>query len=118
AAWPSSEKMAKVCRQYQNNPNCFLFGFRLDEIITGCIGIRTMDNGRAEILHISVLPEYRGTGIGSKMISDIIQSFSLHEIYAETDRDAVEFYRKIGFVATSLGDKYPGVERFLCERHL
>lgn len=36
-------------------------------------------------------------------------------IYTETDNDAVDFYRKYGFEITSLGEKYPGVERFLCE---
>ena len=36
-------------------------------------------------------------------------------ITAETDRDAVEFYWSSGFKVTSLGEKYPGVERFLCE---
>ena len=34
---------------------------------------------------------------------------------AETDKDAVDFYRKLGFSVTSLGEKYPGVERFHCE---
>ena len=28
--------------------------------------------------------------------------------------DAVEFYRKLGFSIESLGEKYPGVERFRC----
>ncbi|WP_268921683.1 hypothetical protein [Metabacillus sediminilitoris] len=36
-------------------------------------------------------------------------------ITAETDKEAVVFYRNYGFKITSLGEKYPGVERFLCE---
>jgi hypothetical protein len=28
--------------------------------------------------------------------------------------NAVNFYRNIGFEITSLGEKYPGVERFQC----
>jgi len=36
-------------------------------------------------------------------------------ITAETVRDAVKFYWSSGFKVTSLGEKYPGVERFLCE---
>ncbi|EOR21192.1 N-acetyltransferase GCN5 [Niallia nealsonii AAU1] len=35
-------------------------------------------------------------------------------ISAETDNDAVGFYRKNGFKITSLGEKYPIVEWFLC----
>ena len=33
---------------------------------------------------------------------------------AETDRDAVDFYRSCGFTIESLGEKYPRIERFLC----
>ena len=33
---------------------------------------------------------------------------------AETDIEAVDFYKKIGFQTVSLGEKYPGVERFKC----
>jgi len=36
-------------------------------------------------------------------------------IVAETDHEAVDFYRRYGFFITSLGEKYPGVERFLCQ---
>jgi ribosomal protein S18 acetylase RimI-like enzyme len=34
--------------------------------------------------------------------------------FAETDEEAVEFYRNIGFSIQSLGEKYPGVDRFKC----
>ena len=36
-------------------------------------------------------------------------------IVAETDHEAVDFYRRYVFFITSLGEKYPGVERFLCQ---
>lgn len=35
-------------------------------------------------------------------------------VIAETDEEAVNFYRSIGFEVYSLGEKYPGVERFRC----
>lgn len=34
-------------------------------------------------------------------------------IVAETDIDSVGFYRQLGFVVTTLGEKYPGVEHVL-----
>jgi len=49
------------------------------------------------------------------MIDFIIEKHSLSMISTETDQDAVNFYNKIGFSITSLGEKYPGVERFWCE---
>lgn len=48
------------------------------------------------------------------MISELLHNGGLRKIQAETDQEAVGFYRKAGFVITSLGEKYPGVERFSC----
>ena len=69
---------------------------------------------RCEIKHIAVSPNHRGQGIGSKMISIIKVKHSLTFVFAETDKDAVNFYKNCGFKITSLGEKYPGVERFQC----
>lgn len=48
------------------------------------------------------------------MIDELLMLEHLTELIAETDRDAVEFYRKYGFEIHSLGEKYPGVDRFHC----
>jgi hypothetical protein len=37
---------------------------------------------------------------------------------AETDADAVDFYRAIGFAVENLGERYPGVERRRCRLEL
>lgn len=57
----------------------------------------------------------RGNRIGSKMIEFICNELSPRILYAETDNDAVDFHKKFGFKITNLGEKYPGVERFLCK---
>ncbi|MCC2686381.1 MAG: hypothetical protein K0R75_3280, partial [Paenibacillaceae bacterium] len=44
----------------------------------------------------------------------IIEKIDSGILFAETDRDALRFYQKMGFTAHSLGEKYPGVERFKC----
>jgi ribosomal protein S18 acetylase RimI-like enzyme len=41
----------------------------------------------------------------------------LGTLEAETDSEALAFYRRIGFRVESLGEKYPGVERFRCVLH-
>lgn len=48
------------------------------------------------------------------MINELIKKKRIVRIKAETDKDAVGSYRKNGFSITSLGEKYPGVERFDC----
>ncbi len=48
------------------------------------------------------------------MLAQLVHQEGLLHLQAETDRDAVGFYGKAGFTVTSLGEKYPGVERFAC----
>ena len=70
-----------------------------------------MHENRVEILHISVAESSRGQGIGSKMVLALQSQYSM-PLEAETDDDAVDFYRKCGFKTTSI-QKY-GVIRYTC----
>jgi hypothetical protein len=49
------------------------------------------------------------------MIKFICEQHDLHLLFAETDMDTVQFYKKYGSKIFSLGEKFPGVERFRCE---
>ncbi|WP_328824102.1 GNAT family N-acetyltransferase [Niallia circulans] len=60
---------------------------------------------------MAVSTKQRGKSVGSQMIKFLSKQYTF--ISAETDNDAVGFYRKNGFKITSLGEKYPSVERFL-----
>ncbi|PKH12028.1 GNAT family N-acetyltransferase [Planomicrobium sp. MB-3u-38] len=82
------------------------------------IGIDLKGASRCEIRHIAVGVDCRSSGIGSWMIKEVIKLHNIQEIAAETDVDAVDFYRKIGFNIKSLGEKYPGRERFYCVKTL
>lgn len=109
----SKEKVEIEYENYLKFPNRTLFAFELEGETVGCIGVEISRLHHNEIKHIAVSSEHRGKGIGSKMISLILEMYP--SVSAETDSDAVEFYRKYGFKITSLGEKYPGVERFFCE---
>lgn len=110
----SADKVDNVYAKYIQSPNQQLFGFVREGIIIGCIGV-AIDHNSCENKHIAVSPIERGNGTGRKMIQYLIEKYTFTSIIAETDIEAVEFYRKFGFKITSLGEKYPGVERFLCE---
>ncbi|MGG0663321.1 hypothetical protein ABE042_04345 [Viridibacillus arvi] len=49
-----------------------------------------------------------------KMISFILEKYSSPFMFAEPDKDSVNFYKNYGFKIVSLGEKYLGVERFQC----
>lgn len=110
----SIEKVDQAYLKYIESQNQQLFGYENEKEIVGCIGVE-FKTDNCEIVHIAVSPKERGKGIGSKMIKFIYEKYSLSYITAETDKEAVEFYRNLGFKITSLGEKYPGVERFSCE---
>ncbi|MDX8365580.1 GNAT family N-acetyltransferase [Cytobacillus sp. IB215665] len=99
---------------YIHSPVRRLYGYDFEDNVIGCIGIELLSSKRSEIKHIAVSTKHRGEGIGSKMISFIRDKHSLSCISAETDKDAVNFYKNFGFNIISLGEKYPGVERFQC----
>lgn len=48
------------------------------------------------------------------MIQAIQEKRESETLCVETDQEAVGFYQSLGFNIKSLGEKYPGVERFWC----
>ena len=75
-----------------------------------------VDGSSARLTALAVDARVRGRGIGRALIDATIAHLDLDRLDAETDGDAVGFYRSCGFEITSLGEKYPGVERFRVTR--
>lgn len=101
-------------QQYIDLSGHHLFAFFKIEEPIGIIGLKHGDEV-CEIGHIAVSPDKRGMGFGTDMINYVCNHYSFTRLIAETDSEAVAFYRKNGFKILSLGEKYPGVERFHCE---
>ncbi|MDH2449225.1 GNAT family N-acetyltransferase (plasmid) [Priestia megaterium] len=114
----SEEKIDEEYNKYICSPNRKLYSGGVNGKIISCIGVEIHNSRDGIIKHIAVLPKERGSGMGSSMIRFICKEYNLNSISAETDKDAVLFYDNFGFRITSLGEKYPGVERFLCELDL
>ncbi|MFM9533956.1 GNAT family N-acetyltransferase [Lysinibacillus sp. IITD104] len=110
----SEKKVEKEYSLYIACPERVLYGYTFAQDTIGCIGIVNREANRCEIKHIAVSPAYRGKDIGREMIRYVEEHHAFSSIYAETDQEAVLFYKNIGFHITSLGEKYPGVERFAC----
>ena len=108
------EKTDQIVSEYRGNPQQPFLGVEWRGEIVGLIGLALGADGSAVIRHIVVRRDRRGGGIGRGMIAAAARKYALERIYAETDHDAVEFYRKCGFGINSLGEKYPGTERFWC----
>ncbi len=107
-------KAQRIVAEYQNTPEQPILGGERDGLLLGLIGLRMEDETRARIRHLVVHPRHRRSGVGGAMIRAVCEKFLLHTLSAETDRDAVDFYRRCGFEVVSLGELYPGTERFQC----
>ncbi|MCD9021842.1 GNAT family N-acetyltransferase [Cohnella silvisoli] len=114
ATYPDPEHVTATINEYNDNPELELKGYYLGDQVIGIIGYRMNANSILELRHIAVLPEERLHGFGRGMILDVLSLNEPKEIITETDETAINFYRNIGFTIESLGEKYPGVERFKC----
>jgi ribosomal protein S18 acetylase RimI-like enzyme len=74
----------------------------------GCLSL-VGRSGRLTAL--AVARPWRGLGIGRAVLDAAFTHLDLATMKAETDEEAVGFYRACGFSVTSLGHRYPGVER-------
>jgi ribosomal protein S18 acetylase RimI-like enzyme len=111
---PTPQKIRAICERYRTDSRKRLFGIERDNDLVGCIGLEMTNENKATILNISVLSSCRRQGLGRTMIRESIALLSVSELSAETDAEAKDFYVQCGFEVKSLGEKYPGVERFHC----
>ena len=89
-------------------------GYEEDGAIIALIGVERLTESAARIRGIAVDRNRRRQGVGRLMVQALKLRHPGVTLYAETDRDGVRFYARCGFQVRSLGEKYPGVERFEC----
>lgn len=85
------------------------------DVLIGVLGF-LIGEEQIVLRHIATQPSSRRRHIGKSMIEWLALQHPDRSIVAETDADSVGFYRRLDFSVTSLGEKYPGVERFAVTR--
>lgn len=106
----SPDGISKFIGRYRENSSWQIYGWAENGEILGVCGFEVHVD-YVEIIHISVAEQARYHGIGSSMITALQKQYEM-SIEAETDDDAVEFYRKRGFKTSAL-QKY-NVRRWTC----
>lgn len=91
-----------------------MYACKTGGIYVGIVVFR-MENNTAEILDIAVKPEYRKHGIGRSLIDFIFTQFPIYTITAETDDEAVGFYKRCGFDVIGFGMKC-NTKRYICNK--
>lgn len=114
SVFPDPDRLSHAIEQYRTSDNMKIMGYESEGMIVGFVGFSIDQDERMVLHHIAVSPEARGAGYGRGMILELLHQFNPAAIEAETDEEAVHFYRSIGFRVESVGEAYPGVEKFLC----
>ena len=114
---PTEEKFNKKIDQFLNDNSIKIFACFNQVEIEGVIVVSFVEQSKIEIIGIAVDLSARGKGIGSYMINQIVNNYSLISVYAETDNDSVVFYQKNDFSITEFYETYDGetVVRYKCE---
>ena len=114
---PTKEKFNKKIDQFLNDNSIKIFACLNQVEVEGVIVVSFVEQSKIEIIGIAVDLSARGKGIGSYMINQIVNDYSLISVYAETDNDSVVFYQKNDFSITEFYETYEGetVVRYKCE---
>lgn len=110
---PTPERLKHRAEEYAADSNVKAYACKNSEKYIGIVVFVT-ENGTTEILDIAVKPEYRKHGIGRKLIDFIFNRFPVDTIIAETDDEAVGFYKRYGFAVTPTKE-VSDIRRYFCK---
>ncbi len=113
---PTYETYFEKANLLMEDEHVYVFGSQANGKLNGIIAIKLNDNKNAEIVGIAVDSSYRNQGIGKQLITHIMNNFNIDNLFAETDDDAILFYRKCGFITEECYKTYKtGVfKRYKC----
>ena len=115
---PTKEKFQKKTVQFATDDSIKIFACFHQGKVAGIIVVSFTGQHKIEIVGIAVDVPFRNKGIGSYMINCLIDDYSVKSIFAETDKDAVEFYKKNSFEIEEFAENYDGetIIRYKCKR--
>ena len=107
----SPEGVAKTVEKYLLNSKLYFYAWAENDSILGICGYEIHDD-KVEIHLIAVDENFRSRGVGGSMVTALQETYN-KDIEAETDDDAVEFYRKHGFATRKFIHEKRG-KRYTC----
>lgn len=109
---PTQERLQNRAKKYQEDENTNIYAYKDNGEYKGIVVFEILNNS-ATILDIAVKPEHQKCGIGSKLIDFIFNSFDVNIITAETDDDAIGFYKKYRFTVADTKVEFD-TKRYVC----
>ena len=94
---PTWDKFISLANEYMSSETTKIFGYYCDNQVIGIIVISQNQDESHEIKGIAVNSKFRKHGIGKRLIHYVCDELPISMLLAETDDDAVGFYRRCGF---------------------
>ncbi|MGN1250382.1 MAG: GNAT family N-acetyltransferase [Candidatus Spyradocola sp.] len=113
---PDREKYRQMAQSWLQNDAVRIFACYSQQNPVGILVLHLHPQNAAEILGIAVSPRARNHGVATHMLQHAAETLALQTLTAETDAEAVDFYRKTGFQIQTQTKTYDGipVTRYLC----
>jgi GNAT superfamily N-acetyltransferase len=105
-------RLRETVQRYRDDPAITLLVAVETSVPIGIAGYIVRDN-EIRLLHIATAHSARRIGVGRLLLAAVCRAGpGTLPLIAETDSDGLGFYTAAGFTIVSLGERYPGVERF------
>ena len=79
------KKLLETMQCYEQCEDWQLYLYKKDDVYIGAIGVRIEDT-KAVIQHITVIPSYRGEGVGTEMVAELCKLNTFTEVRAMDDQ--------------------------------
>ena len=103
---PTFDDFVAQMEEYWGDSSVKIFVCDIEGEKTGILVLKE-DGSEAEILGIAVKNDQRKKGLGKDMVYQVMEAEGLTKITAQTDDDAIGFYRSSGFEAEKVVIEYP-----------
>ena len=97
---------------YRDGTDRRLLGWVVDGAVVSVLGL-SRSQPRAEVLHIATDPARERQGFAAALVRAVLAEPASAELVAETDDDAVGFYRRSGFAVEEIASPWP-TRRYRC----
>jgi ribosomal protein S18 acetylase RimI-like enzyme len=112
----SAEALEAACANYRSGEWTFI-GWEEGEEVLACAGAERLGSDTIGVCSIAVAPGWRNQGLGRSLVDALAERLGARRVVAETDDDAVDFYRRCGFAVEDAPAKF-GKARYRCVREI
>ena len=109
---PKPERIRAALDAYASDPTRQVWSWTAGGQVRCAAGLQVQGEA-AEVLHIGTRLDARGKGYGRSLLLALFAHLQLTSLEAETDSEAVGFYRRAGFQIQDAPPRF-GTPRFRC----